>query len=163
MERLEMPTLRKVLILASATIAVTGAAIATETVNWIVGTWKLNVAKSTYTPGPPPKGLTRIYTESVQGLTLTWKGVDADGKENTGTKVLRLDGKDYPATAPDYDTSSTTRIDEFTIAITDKRAGKVVGTMKLVVSKDQKTMTLIGKGVDAKGVTFEKLALYDRQ
>ena len=45
-----------------------------------VGTWKLNVAKSKYSPGPAPKeGTLRVESEP-NGLKITIHSTDAEGK-----------------------------------------------------------------------------------
>jgi hypothetical protein len=77
----------------------------------LLGTWKLNVGKSKYNPGPPPTSELMTY-EAAQGhLKYTVKGVQADGSSINFSGSLIHDGKDYPATGtPDYDTVSTLRI-----------------------------------------------------
>jgi len=32
--------------------------------NPLIGAWTLNIAKSTFSPGPPPKSATRTYTQN---------------------------------------------------------------------------------------------------
>ena len=71
-------------VVTSMLVALILAAIAPQGVfaqsNPDVGVWKLNLAKSKYSPGPSPKSLT-ITTEAVgQGLRSTFEGVDAEGK-----------------------------------------------------------------------------------
>src|SRR5215212_10225814 len=45
------------------------------------GTWKANLAKSKYDPGPPPKGPNFTKIEAVDGgLKFTNDGVNAEGK-----------------------------------------------------------------------------------
>ncbi|HEX7528268.1 MAG TPA: hypothetical protein VF425_04110, partial [Thermoanaerobaculia bacterium] len=46
--------------------------------NWI-GTWKLNVAKSKYTPGPGPKSQTLKFEATPAGIKLSTDGVNAEG------------------------------------------------------------------------------------
>jgi len=46
----------------------------------VIGRWELNVAKSTFRPGPPPKSLTRVYETSGENVKYTDSKVDADGK-----------------------------------------------------------------------------------
>lgn len=48
-----------------------------------LGTWTLNVAKSKYSPGPPPKAQTSTYEAAGQGVKVTAKGTGADGKPDT--------------------------------------------------------------------------------
>src|SRR5216683_426328 len=47
-----------------------------------VGTWELDLAKSTFSPGPPPRRQTLTYSAEGQGLTavLLLQGIDASGK-----------------------------------------------------------------------------------
>ena len=45
-----------------------------------IGTWKLDAAKSKYTPGPPPKSATITYEETADGIKRTGESVDAEGK-----------------------------------------------------------------------------------
>jgi hypothetical protein len=60
------------------------------------GTWKLNVAKSKFSPGPAPKSLTVKWEAAGQGVRLTSEGVTADGKPMSGGYTANYDGKDYP-------------------------------------------------------------------
>jgi hypothetical protein len=45
-----------------------------------LGTWKLNLAKSTYSPGPAPKTSTFTFQGEGQNLKNTTEGIDAEGK-----------------------------------------------------------------------------------
>ena len=75
-----------------------------------VGMWKLNLAKSTYAPGPAPKSEMRTYTASGKnGIKGKFDRVDAAGKPVTITYDAQYDGKDVPYTgSPDADTISVT-------------------------------------------------------
>jgi hypothetical protein len=44
----------------------------------LVGTWKLNLAKSTYSPGPPPRSQTATVQAEGQGLRITLDVIRAD-------------------------------------------------------------------------------------
>ena len=113
----------------------------------IIGTWKLNLAKSKLSPGPPPKNQTLTYEAVGQGVKVTVKGTDAEGKPIESQFTANYDGKDYPVTGnPYWDTVTWKRIDAYKSESTRKKAGKVVGTAARVVSKDGKTMTLTEKG-----------------
>ena len=129
-----------------------------------VGTWNLNLAKSTFSPGPAPKSQTRSYAESAQGLVLTLKTTAADGKESTATMTFKDDGKPYPLSGnPDYDMVSVTRVDALTIHSTQMKAGAAVGSAVRTVSKDGKTLTFKQKGTHANGVKFDDVSVYDRK
>jgi len=69
-----------------------------------IRTWKLNVARSLYTPGnkPPTTGTTIRFETSGEGLKRS--DIDAEGKP-TVLYSANFDGKDYPITNPNFDTS----------------------------------------------------------
>ena len=48
-----------------------------------VGTWKLNTAKSKYSPGPAPKSATITYEETADGIKRMGESVDADGNKTS--------------------------------------------------------------------------------
>ena len=61
-----------------------------------IGTWKLNVAKSTFTPGPPIKADTRSY-EVVDGWLIVTTETTQPTGEKTGVRfAAKFDGKEYP-------------------------------------------------------------------
>jgi hypothetical protein len=145
-----------------ALLAISSAVIAADAPDPVIGTWKLNTAKSTGTP--LPKSETRTYAASAAGLVLTWKRVGADGKETSVETTYKYDGKDYPVTgSPDFDTVSVKRVDANTVDSTQKRMGKAVGTTTRSVSKDGKTLTLVSKLTNAKGEVTNTTLVYDRQ
>jgi hypothetical protein len=130
-----------------------------------VGTWKLNPAKSKFTPGPAPKSQTFTYEADGPNLTVLVQGVDAEGKPINPDKnkvTIITDGKDHPATNTAYDSAAWKKTSTGYDA-TRKKAGKVVQTVTNVVSKDGKTMTITTKGTNAKGETFHDVAVYDKQ
>jgi hypothetical protein len=159
--------MRKLLVRALLAIvaATSGVAIAEAAApDPVIGTWQLNVSKSTFTPGPAPKSETRTYSQSGQSITLVIKRVGADGKEMTSQSTYQLDGKDYPWTGdPSVDSLSVKQVDSNTVKFTQKKAGKVVSTGSRTVSKDGKTLTLKTKGTTAKGEKFENVGVYDKQ
>src|SRR6266568_7056319 len=89
-----------------------------------VGTWKLNTAKSKYTPGPAPKSATVTYEETADGIKRTGESVDADGKTTSFTYTAKYDGKDYPVSGTDlYDTITPKRVNDHTVEATLKKSG----------------------------------------
>jgi len=130
----------------------------------LLGTWVLNVAKSKYTPGPPPKEQTTIFEAAGQGLKVTTKGTDSAGKPTMTEYTANYDGKDYPVTGnPDWDMVSLKRINANTVEFTRKRAGKVVQTATSVVSKDGKTRTITSTGVNAQGQKINNIGVYEKK
>lgn len=132
--------------------------------NPFIGTWTLNVAKSKYNPGPPPKSLTSTWEAAGQGVKVTTKGVDAEGKPTASQWTANYDGKDYPVTGqPAWDAAALKRIDAYTVEFTRKRGGKVVQTGTYVVSKDGKTRTSTAKGINAKGEKISNVTVWEKQ
>ena len=128
------------------------------------GTWKLNVAKSKFSPGPGPKSITLKIEASADEQKVTAEGVYADGKSNTIEYTAKFDGKDHPIKgSPVADTVSLKRIDDRTIERTDKKDGKVVQTRTRVMSEDGKTFTVTMKGTNAKGQQVHSVAVFEKQ
>jgi hypothetical protein len=70
-----------------------------------VGTWKMNVAKSTFNDSPPPRRELQIC-EAVGRDTIRLKivRVDASGKEIRSEYTAQYDGKDHPFPGSLWDT-----------------------------------------------------------
>jgi hypothetical protein len=129
-----------------------------------IGTWKLNVAKSKYSPGPAPQSLTVNVEPSGQGEKVTTEFVNADGTRTTTEYTANFDGKDYPLTGSQIaDTVSLKRSNARTTVRTDKKGGKVAQTLRRVVSKDGKTMTVTTKGTNAQGQAVNNVAVFEKQ
>ena len=133
-----------------------------------IGTWKLNVAKSIFDPGPPWKSETRVFEAwDTDGVKYTSTGVLADGTRVTGAFSAHYDGKDYTFTAtpppPPFDTIALTRVDANTTAFTVKNSGKVVGTGTVVVSENGTIATRTTTTTNAKGQNEHSVAVFDRQ
>lgn len=128
-----------------------------------MGAWKLNDAKSKFSAGSA-KNSTVVYAAAGDSVKVTVDGVDADGKPTHTEWTGKFDGKDYPVTGDSVsDTRSYKRVDARTLALTNKKGGKVVATGKVVVSADGKTRTVTASGTDAKGNKISSTAVYDKQ
>jgi hypothetical protein len=145
------------LILALATVALAA--------DPNVGTWKLNVAKSNFNPGPAPKSLIQTITALDNGIKVVTDSVNAEGKAFHIENSSIYDGKDYPITGnPTADAVSVTRVDANTSDWAAKMKGKVVGSpSRAVVSKDGKTRTLTSKGKNPQGEDFTVTLVFDKQ
>jgi hypothetical protein len=129
-----------------------------------IGTWKLNGAKSKYSPGPAPQSLTVKVESAGLGEKVTAEFVNADGTRTTTQYTATFDGKDYPLTGSQIaDTVSLKRIDARTTERTDKKGDKVAQTLKRVVSQDGKTMTVTTKGTNAQGQAVNNVVVFDKQ
>jgi len=130
-----------------------------------VGTWKLNVAKSKYNPGPAPQSQTLKVEASGKGEKITSEVVSADGKRTTSTYTANFDGKDYPlsGSALGADKVSLKRIDARTTERTDKKDGKVYISGKITVSADGKSRTVSISTTDSKGKKVSNTYVYDKE
>lgn len=129
-----------------------------------IGTWKLNVAKSKFSPGPPPQSQTLKIEPAGKGEKVTSEAVGADGKTTTTEYTANYDGKDYPITgAPNSDTVSLKRINARTTERTDKKGGTATLHLRRVVSADGKTMTVTVKGKNAEGKSVNNTAVFEKQ
>lgn len=160
-----MKIAQSIVVAAAAAIAVTAIpATAAAQADPHSGTWVLNVAKSKYTPGPPPKEQSSVYTVDSKSVKVATKGTSADGKPTTTDFTAAFDGKDHPVKGnPDWDATAVRRIDSHTIEFTRKRGGKVVQTATSVVSKDGKTRTINTSGVNAQGQKISTVGVYEKK
>ena len=159
-----MKAMLKTVFMAALLTVASAAAVAAPAADPLLGTWELNVAKSTFNPGPAPKSDTRTYAATEQGTAMTWKNVGADGKEIVAKSTFKVDGKDYPLTGfANFDTLSLKQVDDLTVHSTQKKDGKVVGATTRTISKDGKVLTLKSKGTGATGVAYDNVMVYDKK
>lgn len=138
-----------------------GAALA-QTTDPLVGTWKLNVAKST---GSAFKSGTSKIEKAGAGVKFTVDLVREDGTTSHWSFTANYDGKDNKVTgsSPYGDMVALERVDARTTRIISKKNGKVTTTQTVVVSADGKTRTTTTKGTDAAGTAIDTVAFYEKQ
>jgi hypothetical protein len=114
-----------------------------------IGTWKLNVEKSKYTPARMPvRSLTVVREAADGGVKQTTTGEQTSGTQINASYTAKYDGKDVPVTgnAP-YDTIAVKQVNANTL--TDERkktGGPYKGSGRTVVSDGGKIMTTTVKG-----------------
>jgi hypothetical protein len=129
----------------------------------VMGTWKLNEAKSKLGPGVP-KNTTVVYEAAGDSVKVTIDGTDADGKPTHNEWTGKFDGKDYPVPGdPGSDARSLKQVNDRTLQLTVKKGGKVTLTGRIVVSADGKSRTVTTSGTDPQGNKFKSTAVYDKQ
>ena len=140
----------------------TGAAFASTDPQ--VGTWKLNVAKSKFSPGPVPTTATTTIEAVGAGTKVVVDQTLADGALRHWEFTTNYDGKDSPVTgSPDTDMVARTLVNANTVETISKKDGKVMTTQRSVVSKDGLTRTVTTKGVNAKGEKMNNVSVYEKQ
>ena len=151
-------------ILATLTIGIVITAIGAFAADNSLGTWKLNMEKSKFTPAAPVKSLTSIREESDGGVKVTTTGERADGTPINGSYTAKYDGKSYPVTGAPYDSIAVKQVKPNTFTTEQKNSGtKYSTTVRIAISKDGKTMTSKVKGTDAQGTPVAYTMVYDKQ
>ena len=129
----------------------------------MMGTWKLNEAKSKIGAGSP-KNNTVVIEAAGENVKITMDGVDATGKPTHNDWTGKFDGKEYPVTGDaNSDTRSYKKINDRTVEVSVKKGDKVTVSGRVVVSADGKTRTAHVKGRSPSGDKFETTAVYDKQ
>jgi hypothetical protein len=131
----------------------------------VMGTWKLNLAKSKFIPGPTPKSVTMKREPSgANGIHYVTDTVTAQGATEHVEYTATYDGKEYPVKGdPNRDSISIKKIDAHHYEFTNKKAGKVTASGGGVVSPDGKTLTITAKGINAQGQETNNVQVYDKQ
>jgi len=130
-----------------------------------IGTWKLNIEKSKYTPGSGPQApnmLMRQLTSRADGFVVfTQTGLDSQNNPVFIQSTYKFDGKGYPeftqSTLAELSAVGTRPnsniyklVDAYTVEITrTDQTGKVTGISTQVLSRDGRTH--ISTGRDATG------------
>jgi len=127
-----------------------------------VGTWKLNITKSTFNGPPPMSQIVAVQAEG-QGLRLTIENVDAEGNTAKAVIINFGDGKFHPVRAPLYDAQADKAVNDSTAWIIRTKAGKVVQTLISEVSADGKTWTVTTAGVTPDGQQINNVLVREKQ
>jgi hypothetical protein len=155
-------TTRRLLTAVVGIIVLAGGMALAQASDPLVGTWKLNTAKS---KGTAFKSGTTTIEKDGDGIKITADLMRADGTANKWSVSAKYDGKDYPVTgnSPYGDAVAVERVDAHTFRFTNKMGGKVTATQTMVVSADGKTRTNTTKGTDSKGQPLDTVAFYEKQ
>jgi hypothetical protein len=133
---------------------------ATAQANPRLGTWTLNVARSTYQQGQAPATETRTYLATDDGgVQMTADAVLPSGTKQPSGYRAKFDGKDAPFSGAGGDTIAITG-DGWASDATIKSVGKVTQTTHSVVSRDGMTMTLVTKTASGRAISTR---IYNKQ
>jgi len=153
-------------LLTRALVALALTTVAALAADNTIGTWKLDVAKSKYTPAPMPiKSLTVTREASDGGVKHTTKGERADGTAINASYTAKYDGKDVQVSGnSQYDTIAIKQLNANTLTDDRKKTGgPYKATGRTVVSNGGKTMTTTTKGTNADGKEFTQILVFDKQ
>jgi hypothetical protein len=159
-----MPTKKFVAFATTLLLVALAVNVAAAAADQHSGTWKMNPAKSKYSPGPAAKSVNLKIESDENGIKIDAEGTDGDGNPTHVQYDVKFDGKDYPVTGLPYaETVSVKRIDTNTIQSTLTKAGQVVMTVTSTVSNYGKMRTSTFKGKDAQGRDVNNVVVYDKQ
>jgi len=128
-----------------------------------IGTWKLNETKSKVSPGAG-KNSKVVVAAAGDSMKVTVDGVGADGKPTHNEWTGKFDGKDYPLSGdPASDMRAYKPVNDHSLAIAEKKAGKTTTTGNIVISADGKTRTVTASVTDATGKKTSVTFVYDKQ
>ncbi len=128
-----------------------------------MGTWKLNEAKSKFSPGAP-KNNTVVYEPAGDSVKVTVDGVDGAGSPTHNEWTGKFDGKFYPVTGDaTSDMRSYRKINTRTLALTGKKDGKVTLTGRIAVSANGRTRTVTTTARNSMGKKVTTRAVYDKE
>ncbi len=154
-----------ILVLALATVAMAA--------DPIIGTWKLNIAKSSFSPilqaalkQSTPKEGKEVY-RAIEGnqIELTYTRTRTDGSSTLERLTWPAQGGALKNLLGGIEGESLieTAIGSGNWLVTNLHNGKQFATMHKVISKDGKTMTQTIRGVDDQGKPFKQIQVFDRQ
>lgn len=157
--------MRRLLILVLV-MAITSAATAFSADNSI-GTWKVNLEKTKYTPAPfPVKSATQIREVAPGGVKVTNTGERIDGTAINATYTAKYDGtpSSVSGQGSPYDAVSIKQVDANTFTWDAKKTGgRYQSHGRIVISPDGKTMTLTSKGTNSDGDPMTVTLVFDKQ
>ncbi len=129
----------------------------------MMGTWKLNEAKSKLDPGSR-KNVTVVYAAAGDDIKVTVDGTDGAGNATHNEWTGKFNGKCSAVTGdPTADQRCYKTLNSRTLRLTGKKGGKVTVSGTIVVSANGKVRTVTTSGLDAKGKRFRSVAVYDKE
>jgi len=157
-----------VLAAALAAVLAPSGALRAQGGDPFAGVWRLNVEKSLYEAGRPPRSFTRTYEDRGGGVIfLTVDSVNANGVAARAYLVYKRDGKPYPESAAGtravrmVAVRAVDNLTEEVGTVTDGRVSEAGNTLS--VSRDRKTLTQTMKGVTPDGRPFTNVVVYEKQ
>ena len=157
--------MRKIVRVALAGLIMIAAALAAQAQapKGLAGTWKLNAAKSKFSPGPAPKDMTVTYTPTDTEIKIVVEMTPAEGPAQHWEMTGNYDGKEYPVTGnPNADMASFKLVNDRSGESTFKKNGKVTAMNRRVLSADGKTLTITSKGTTADGKARNDVQVFEK-
>ncbi|HEY2381374.1 MAG TPA: hypothetical protein VGK48_09360 [Terriglobia bacterium] len=135
----------------------------------LMGTWTLNLAKSTYQRSLPPRSFKMVVEEREDGkVVIRSEAVLAGGSKNATVSIFKCDGKNYPFLVhegKDVDTLSMSCMvrgaGTYELRLMD--GYEEVQKTERMVAADGRTMTDTISTQRPDGVAIQIVAVYEKQ
>lgn len=154
-------------VIATVAVVVSQVIPAAHETDPLLGTWKLNLAKSKYEPGPGPKAVTRTIVDRGGSVFLTTQdGTDPQGNAAFLQVAFKFDGQDYPMVVKGsavINTISLKRADRYSFYYTLKVDGKAMATVGAAIAKNGRSYTEQAKGTDPQGKPVNTVQVWEKQ
>jgi hypothetical protein len=153
-----------VLTLLLATLVSPGDVLGQAYEPWL-GTWVLNLSKSTYEPGPVPYRRGSFTVEPWEdGVRIVYDLVRQRGGITHLEWSGRFDGNDYPVQGLEQViTYAYRRVNGHTYDAVMKADGTSVATSRVVLSTDGQSMTSVTVGTSPDGQRMTTTTVYERR
>ncbi len=154
----------RLLVIGTVLAVALPAVAAAQATDGQMGTWAMNVAKSSSSTGKMyPE--TRTYSAVPNGyhFELTWN--DSTGKTNARSGTVLYDGKFHANGGATGDSSKAARVDANTVKTQgwNGTRRKLGNACTRVVAAGGKTMTATCTGTDAAGKPTKSVQVYDKK
>lgn len=109
----------------------------------VLGAWELDLSRSTFSPGPSPRGEIRSYQEEHEGIKAIILTTNADGSKTRMEYVASFNTPTAMVSgSPQTDAIRLKIVDPYTAEGDLSYQGKSVGRTRRVVARDGQTMTI---------------------
>ena len=125
------------------------------------GTWRLNLARSRYYPGPAPRSEVRTYARDGDAVKATITRVLADGRKEVLEYTAGYDNPAAVTGSADIDRILMKRVDAATAESVLSHGGTVYAIARRVVASDGKTMTITLRREGS--ASIRNVQFYDRE
>lgn len=152
---------KSLLLLSVVCFAAVATAVGAD--NPMMGSWKLNEAKSKISAGSPKNSMV-VYSMDGDKIKCAIDGTDATGQSYHSEWVGKFDGKLYAVkNDPTSDMRSYKMLSAHSYSVTSQQGGKTTLTVHIAISADGKSRTVTLNGTDAKGMKFTSSEVFDKQ
>jgi hypothetical protein len=154
---------RKVQIILIILAAFAGGAILSAQDELFLGTWELNLAKSSITRGSPPRSETIVNTAEPGGFRSLLAIVN-DKSTSVEIQHYNFDGNFHLSEGSDPRELSFKRVDQNTIEQDTQRNGAITVHRHIELSRDGKTMTFTANGTTGGGQKYTNdIRVYEKK